>query len=362
MMKPASPKLSLFQAGMLVIVGILPTAILTIPSGVIHYSRESAWMSLLLSTGCTMLAAWLIGRLIDGYEGLTLFELLRKRLGSVVTGLIGVLLAVYYMVSLVDILHQFIDFVGDKLINRTPHAVVCLIIMAVVVYAVDRGLAVISHVSTIFICSSFIAMFVSWLLLSNLMHPSWSLPLVAAPASRIVQGGIAPLGWLSEIALLLLIAPELRQPEKAKKVAYIAAAVCGLTVIAITVVAVMIMGPDIPPLLNYPSFSIVGIVEIGEFMQRVDLLFISFWTGTMFLKTAMHYFGCLYCLKEALRLVRPRTLYFPLSCIACQISVQTPIAVYKVFSLYNLYSQFFNVAFPGLIMLAAAVARRVRRG
>lgn len=341
------------------VVGIVPTAILTVPTSVIRYAGHSAWISMLLSTLLTVLVALLVSGLIRFYNGKSLFELLRQQVGAWAAAAAGLLLALYYWISMIDILHQFTDFVREKLLSRTPNMIICMVILAVAIYAVDQGLTVLANTSSVLIVGSGVTMCLSTVLFFNLMQPGWVLPLTGVPAIRIIQGSFGPISWLSEISFLLLIAHRLKPPVKTLGLTVGVSLITGFTLLWVILGTIMILGPDIPKLLNYASFSVFGVVEIGEFVQRIDIIFVAIWMSTMFMKLAVYVYGCIYCLRETLKLTRQRAIYFPLSVLTCEHSTQTWImgASFRHFTTYNLYSYVGNILIPALLVLVLWLTR-----
>lgn len=111
-----------------------------------------------------------------------------------------------------------------------------------------------------------------------------------------------PTGLFSEIAYLLILLPFLQDRSKAGKIALAGVLMSGLHVGVTIVLTILVYGPGLPPLYQYPSFSMIEVIQIGHFMERIDILFVAFWICTIYVKIAVFLFGAYHCFTEAFRL------------------------------------------------------------
>jgi spore germination protein KB len=294
--------ISNFQATLILYTTIVPTAIQTIPSVVMTYSRQDAWIAIIASTLVGVCLALLIGTLARCNPGISLQAWIGEQFGRTAGTLAGLLLAFYYITISSVILKEFSGILLNQILPNTPPYIVMGIIVFVAGYAIVSGIEVIARVNVIVSVVSLIPYLISLALFADLIHFGHLFPMLQHKPATIAYSGLLPSGWFSEIAILLILSPYLQKRESARKVAVWGVVLSGLHLGVTVILAILVFGPDLPQLYQYPSFSMIEVIRIGTVLERIDILFEGFWICTIYLKMALFLFGAYECLLHALRL------------------------------------------------------------
>lgn len=358
-------KISTWQAILLIISMILPTAILTVPSMVVGHARSDAWISLLLATIAGGASAYVAGTISIKYPGLTIFEIMEKTCGRVVSKVLGVTLTYYFFSSALGVLRQFVNFMVDTVMKQTPPIVFGIIAVLLVMYALYYGIEVIARVNQIILMTSFFIFALSTFFYFKEMEFDRLLPMLDTPFNRILMGAVSPLSWLSESSVILLLAPFLNHPGKARKAAVLGVVLTGLSMVWTVIGSIVIFGAEVLALFAYPAFNVFRIIEAAGFLERIDALFIAVWVGTMVMKITIFMFGGFYCFCQTFE-VRERTLFlFPYGLSAISLSIVSWENVAE-FNLYNMYTAtsrllFINIVIPVLLLIVVLWKNRKKR-
>ncbi|CAG7635229.1 endospore germination permease [Paenibacillus allorhizosphaerae] len=348
-------KISAFQGILLIISTITPTAVLTVPNIVVRFSGQDAWISIMIAAIAGIGFAAFIGAICRQNRYETFPVWLKRRLGAKLGTVIGILLTYYYFVTLIVIVREFVNFLAENVLTRTPVYILIIMTVAVVLYAVGEGIEVIARINLIVVLLSLLILAGTVTLLVRDIHPRYLLPVWDHPAARIIQGSIVPASWFSEVAFLLLLAPFMNRPGEAGKAGVwgIALAVTELCMIVATVITVF--GPRLVMHMSYPTFTLMGIIQITRFLERIDILFISIWICLMYLKMAIFMFGAFHCFVQTCRIRSEKPFLLALGLLTVMSSIYTwprtsDLAHFTAYPL-SPYLFAFNVLLPLVIWL-----------
>ncbi|WP_438447839.1 GerAB/ArcD/ProY family transporter [Gorillibacterium sp. sgz5001074] len=302
------PMITNIQAIVLLYTTVTPTAILTIPGVVMTHAKQDAWISILMATLLGVCAALLVGTIVAHNPGITVQAWVTRRLGRFAGTAVSLLLAYYYITISTIILREFTGIMTSQILPHTPIFIVMIIILIVTGYAVVSGLEAIARSNVFVTAISMVPYFFSLLLFQKLIDFGRLWPFFQHPPGVLAYSGLLPAGWFSEIAVLLILAPYLKHRSKARKIALWGVGLSGFHLTVTVILAILVFGPNLPQLYQYPSFSMIEVIRIGTTLERIDILFSAFWICTIYIKMAIFLFGAYHCLLEALHLRPSKTL------------------------------------------------------
>jgi len=295
-------KMTKLQGILLMMSTIAPTAIVSVPSVVVQLSEQDAWVSIIIAMVAGGLFSLLIGSICRQNTQTTFLDWLRVRLGSKAGTAIGILLTYYYLISVVIEMREFVNFIGENVLSRTPVYFLLIITVAVVMYGVSQGIVNIARVNLIVLPLSLLVFIVTGILLLKNIHIENLLPLWEHPLRKVAQGSMTPTTWLLQVSILLLIAPFMSKPEEAGKVGMWGIVLTSIELGIIVVAAITIIGSRLISIMSYPTFYMIGIIQIGTFLERIDLLFISIWICMMYVKMSIVMFATFHCFIHTFRI------------------------------------------------------------
>lgn len=265
-------RITTLQAIVIVVVAIVPSSLFYIPSFVIQIAKQDGWISVLLALAVSLLLAVVIGHTCMKGDRQPLLKWLQGRFGKVISTGLGLVLCVYYFVASVAIVRQFSNFMSEQALMTTPMVMLAGIIVLVSVYIASQGIESLARV--IFVVFLFFMFFVGFniLLIWGQFDFNQFLPIIESPPADHMEAMLMPLGCLSEISVLLLLTPYLEKPASAIKVAIWGTAISGTIFMCVTMVTIAVFGTKIIGAISYPAFAAIGTVEIGQFIERVDVL------------------------------------------------------------------------------------------
>lgn len=100
---------------------------------------------------------------------------------------------------------------------------------------------------------------------------------------------------------------------KVRKTALFGVAITGSLLLGTIVGTLLVYNPNYITFLKYPTFNVFREIQVANVFQRVDILFITVWIGTMVMKAALLMFGAVYCLCEPFKVNQRGAILLPIA-------------------------------------------------
>ncbi|CAM3756191.1 endospore germination permease [Cohnella lubricantis] len=292
-----------------IIMIIMPTAYLIVPTAVLDFAAQDAWISTIAATaiggGIAAWLGWFAGRNGDGESFL---NWLSGRSGRAIAFAGGLLLAFHFFSHASRALNEYISFLKVNVLPTTPNAVLIAVTVLLAMYAVGQGIVTIARICFLMMIATVGIYTATIVLLYSRMHFSYLQPIGEKSIGHIAAGAFTPVCWMSEAAIILLIAPFMAKPRQAPRAVIWGVLLVGFMMMFIVLEALMLFGPNVVKFLQYPSFELISVIQFGGFLERIDMYFIMFWMVTVFLKISLLLFGAVHCLEQTFRVRGGRQL------------------------------------------------------
>lgn len=351
---------------MLMFLMIMATVILFVPAITAQEAGVSAWMvPLLVPTFAGYLAVWAACKLGERFPGLTLVQYVELLLGKLAGKLLGCLYILFLFILNVLVIREFTAFFSITMMPKTPILVLNLTVVLVGGYAALQGIEVIGRM-TQFVLPIFI---LSFLLLISLVIPDIDLgflqPLFGEGLMPIVKSSVVPASWYGEIGILVLLLPMVNKPEEVKRKGLISLlAVAGFLTVD-TLVTQAVFGPEQTASLMFPFYDVAQFIEIGNFVQRMEILIATLWITGIMVKVALFTYLISLVVSQVCGLKKYRPVVYglvPLQLMAGTYPAITALNLSQILSKYwPSFALFFEVVVP-LCLLIFAFLRKKRLG
>lgn len=353
------------QLMVLVFLYSIGTTVLVVPAGLAEVAKQDAWIGALVGVVIGGVVVGLYISLWRLYPGKTFVGICEAILGKWLGLLLSVVFMFYSFIGAATVLFYGGDFFQTHVMPNTPLPVTNAIFAAVIVMGVRMGLETISRASELMLPWFLILFFILVVTLVPEIKPENAFPIFEAGWKTIFWAGFSFAGTaFMPIVFLLAVFPSVQNPDKARFGIFISALVGGLSVVLVTLLCVLILGPDITARSLFPSFALVKKIEIGNFLQRVEAIMVGLWFITTYIKTTFYFYGWVTSLSEILKLKNYRTVTLPCGIIMIVFSlIVYPDVVYMqnwdstVFPPYILIIGFF---IPLLLWLVGVYKKRHR--
>lgn len=184
--------------------------------------------------------------------------------------------------------------------------------------------------------------------------------LIGPGPGRILSAGWYTAAVFAEGVIFLWLYPFLRRKEKALKALWSGTAVAGMLLISVTIETVAIMGAAATAEETFPLLTVVRLITLGSFVERLESVFMIFWLVSAFVKLAVTFWASAFSLAQVLRIPSYKPLLLPLIAVyytAAFIPDHILQVFYATSELVSRYWPIVGYAIP-LILLVVLMTRR----
>ncbi len=325
-------------------------------------TAHDTWMVVIAGFVICLPFLMIYAHLAKRFPGKSLIEMNDIIFGKVIGKVVSLIYVVYFFLLLTFNINDAAGFYTGYIMPDTPDMLFMVIFTLVSAFAAHRGIAAIAKLSLIIaVMVAAVVVITTSLLLGN-MDFSNLLPLFDQPLIRYVQASqiIVELPFL-EVVSLLMVVPLIKDNRRLTRSWVAGAAIAALLILTIVLRNTLVLGAA-SNIYGDNSFEAVRLINIGEFLTRIELLIAINSTAVLFLKTGVLYYVTTKGIAQLLRLERHNALILPIGSIALVFAyVKVDSAV--IHAIWGAqYAPVFSfpctVLFP-LIMFIVAAARKL---
>jgi spore germination protein KB len=293
-------------------------------------AKQDAWLGTLVGISFGLLLTCIYGSLARRYPGLTLMEMNEKILGKWTGKGLSFLFFFYFLILTAGLLRMIGDFITTHIMPETPIQAIEIIFMLIVVYGARLGLETFSRTAEIVL--PWILMFFFLLIFSLLPEIEIKnvFPVLEEGFKPVIKAAFLSLGVpFSDIVIFLMITPYISPSKKLGKVLFIATLTGGAILFVIVLMSILVLGPSQTAQLNYPIYVLAQKVNIGNFIQRIEVLAGGMVFISIFIKTTICFYSLSLSLAQILNLKDFKMLSFPFGIIVIFLAnIMSPNIVY----------------------------------
>jgi spore germination protein KB len=307
--------LSNLQLYCLLVLVTSPLGFLIAPMLVIHRHGRSAWLAMLAAVIPGALLVYILGYIvrISSHPFPKIYEVC---LGKIVGKTIGLAYILMFLFTTSFTLAYFVALISSSIVPDTPLSVYIGAMLLVGYYALKTGLQNIARVAVVIIIFGLPLVFVL-VTLGTFQNPDFSIvfpPQISSIGSftTAVLHSFIVLGDIITILTLGFFAI-----DRSKLTGTLFKVLITFIILNTLTTAGVLMnfGPDLANLISFPTFKLVRSVTIGNFIQNIDVLFISLWIAGIMGSIMVKWFVLCFSIQEVFALRDFRFLAAPSSVV-----------------------------------------------
>jgi len=309
------------QLTVIVVLMILPTAILFLPAISSAAAKQDAWISAVLAMlggiGIALLVLALSLRFPD--QPLDLFS--EKIAGKIVGRCISFLYFWFFLHINSIIVREYVEYLSSAILPQTPLEVLIVTSLLVSGFAVRSGLEVIGRLGEFIL--PIVVMMILFILLPSTKDFEWGrlTPMMAEGFKPVIEGAFAPVSWFGEVVTVAFLIPFLNQVQASKKAVVGGIVLIGILLVGVAVITVGVFGASEVARMKFPTFELARVINIGNFLERVEWLVDSLWMLGAFMKITIYYYIAALVGARWFRLKDYKPLVFPIGLLLMVLSL-----------------------------------------
>ncbi|MCL6639280.1 MAG: spore germination protein [Firmicutes bacterium] len=308
-------KISSKQLHLMLVMTVLGTSIMALPTGVTVLAKQDAWLPLALAglvNGYTAAVITALGRRFPGRTFIQYLEDILGRSGGKLLALIYIVL--FFIRTTSVIVREYGEFLTTTVMPDTPISVFMIVVVLIAGYAVYNGVEVIGRTAEIFVPFVILPFLLLIPMVAHQIRAERLLPVFASGFWPVVKGSLLPIGLGGEIFLAGMLLPFLNRPGEGRRAALAAVAVIYLLLIATTILTIAVFGAAESGAYRYPAFNLARVARLGP-LDRLDPVAVAIWVAGGFVKVSVFYYATVLGAAQWLGLRDYRPLVWPFSLI-----------------------------------------------
>lgn len=265
-------------------------------------AKQDAWIAVLTAMlmGLPLLAIFLyIQRQAPDQD---LVQILRRYFGRYAGGLIAMLYVLYFAYESMRNVRDFGDLIIMSFLTQTPISLIMLVEVILCGYAVFKGIEVFFRVAEFMIPFTLL----SYLLLivmffsSGLVKMDRLLPVLENGIFPILSAAFPEIVMFpfGQMVLFLMFWNHLNTPSKRNRISIGSYLFTGVFLSVINVLNIAILGTAFASISTIPLLHSVRLIQIADFVERLDAFVILLIFIGIFIKMALFYLGAVLALAR----------------------------------------------------------------
>lgn len=273
-------------------------------------------------------------------------------LGKFVSKIIYVLYIIYFLAIIFFNLTDMQEIIILHLLPGYSDIMLNLIMLGAILYLLSKKVEVLARLSEL-VFLGIIAIFIAMIVFSTSIHVfnfNNVLPILNKGYLPIVRPAIE-MGYsvpFGELFVMLVIFQHLDNKEKYTKVGTYSILTASFILTTVTLLNIFIIGPYAMSYGLSPAFRLARMIDIEEYLQRLDLLLIGYHMIVVFVKIIVLLYGASIMVRSIFKLKEKQTKYSNLILVA--IVFVATLFLTKSYTDILVFRRDFFIKYIGLIM------------
>lgn len=309
------------QLLLLVFTFIIATATLFLPSFTAQHAGQDAWLSVLIGSLAGILVVLVVTALGLRYPEKTLIEYSETILGKWPGKMVGLVFIWFYLHMTSIMIREVSSTIHGTLLPKSSMESITIIIFIAAAYSVKQGLEVITRANVLNLVITFIAMFTVFFLLLKEMNIELLTPVLNKGMMPVIQDSVLPAGWFGEVVSIAFLIPFINKPKEARLHSIIGVLWASVTLAFIVALIIMVFGAKMTSLLTFPTLQAVRIININDYIQRAEIIFLIPWIASNYIKICFFFFTTVLIISQWFKIKKYTTLVLPVGLVLFPLSL-----------------------------------------
>jgi spore germination protein KB len=309
------------QLTLLIFTFILATATLFLPSFVTQNAGRDGWLSVIAGGMAGVLVILLVTAVGIKFPGKTLIEYSETILGKWAGKTVGIIFLLFYLHISAIIAREISMTIHGALLPKTSLESITVIIFLTCAYTVKKGLETITRANVLSVIFTYIAAFVVLLLLLKDLKLNLLSPFLDRGIVPVLQDAVTPAAWFGEIVSIAFLMPFVNKPNETRKHSLIGIIWATATLTVIVGLNIVLFGPKLTSLLTFPTLEAVRYINVSDYIQRVEILFLIPWITSNYIKISFSYYITVLIASRLFKVKSAKTLVFPIGLVIFPLSL-----------------------------------------
>ena len=352
------------EALTLIIVLLSAKVFLSFPRDLALLGGSAGWLIVLLAGVLSLIGYYFLISVLQKYPSQNIIQIARQVTGKVPGTILGIIIFVFFLLLTSMMLRKFAESFILEILPRTPISVIMIFFLILLSYAAMLGVETLTRVAWFF--GPYLLVALLTILFFSLPQGAWEnlTPVLGAGPLPIFKNAVKHNSIFSEILLLGLIAPLIRKQDKVFQVGLYSIIISIFIQMVVAITVVFVFNYAAASRIIFPIFQLARLITYGEFIQRVEAVFVFLWFFTAGIHMGGLFYGSVASCAETFQIQEYRPRIVPMAVIIVAVGI-IPNSMTDTVVLNDFMLSFFYwitaLGVPFLLWLVMVLLKRRRR-
>lgn len=329
-------------------------------------AKMDIWIAMLIAIAAASLIMLVYASLLTALPGKDFFETVEHFFGKVGSKIIFILMTWFAFDLCHIVLRNYGQFVVTVGLPETPLMFSMLMMIVLCAFSVRAGVESMGRFASQFVIFLLVFMGISILVAMPQMNINNILPVLDNGIEPIAKGAFGIISFpFAETVVFLLVFPAFKKGESVKKVYLTALLIGGLTIFAVSLTDILVLGPTMAESVYYPTYVTMASVHLGEFLQRFEVIASIVFMIGVFLKISVLLYAASNGFVKIFGLGDNRFVALPMALLVlCFALFSFDNMIYYtewVVNVWPYYSTVFQIIIPIFLLVVIKIKQRKKR-
>ncbi|NEW07029.1 endospore germination permease [Paenibacillus sp. SYP-B3998] len=330
--------------------------ILTLQNVLIRVSQMDAWFSYLLSIFYAFLIAAFFGYLAKMYPQRHIFEISTLLLGRWGGTIVNLLILFHFWQVAIRDMSSMSKFNSTLLLHNTPLEILILLPCLFLIYFGKSSVEVIARVNDLFYPLFVITILMMPLLLSNEFYLQLVTPILTMPLKHLAYSNMLTIGSAGDVFILGAFLHMVYNANHIRS-AIRHGSLLGIFLLTLVIfLTLVVLGPKMPGNFLYPTYNLVQMIHVTDFLDRLDIIMLTIWLPTIACKMIAIYMALLLGISSIIKERNYPIINKPIALLVGLTTVLSFKSTTELLAFANYSSPVIVLAYQPLVMMVLIVA------
>ena len=355
-------KITKNEAIILLMTIIANNIIFNISAIALNSTGTGAWVNIIYLSIISIFFIIIVSALFKSFNNADILDVSAYLGGKFLRFIIAILYLIFFVMFSSLALRYFSNSLQLIYFNYTPLILLMLLFLIPIVIANKAGLKAIIGTTKIFFPFTFLGIVVLFFVASKDFIWQHLFPIFGFGIDSVFINGLNNLFAFNVIAYIFFLKPILKQEKDFKTISIVSVIICGIYIL-LSIISLLMSFPFIIETDEmFAVYLLTRIVSFGEFLQRIDAVFILLWILVFLSFLSFNFYCILRIFKKIFKFENATTLCYSLSLIILGIALSFKDITNVKFILRNYFRPYsiiliFIISF--IILLLACFKKKI---
>jgi spore germination protein KB len=328
-------------------------------------ANQDSWIAVILAFIATLPILLVYARILKLYPGKNIYDIVLEVFGNFFGKLITLLYVLYSIHLGAMVMRNYSEFISVVAMPQTPQFIFMMFMALLVIYMIKSGIEVLGRWSQFVAPIIIIIIIVVTILSIKDMKLSNIMPIFGDDIKKVPDSAFSMFAFpFAESVLFTTLFSSIKPQDNPYKIFIYSTVIGFVIIIIITIRNILVLGMPLGSSLYFPSYTSTGIIAIGDFFSRMEVLVaISFLLAGL-VKICVCVFAAtmgiakIFNMKDNKSLATAATL---LMLTLALIIYKSTMEMFAFIDIYKYYAFPFQVILPLIILAGAEIKTRAKK-